>query len=217
MAVYLPEHNALFIYAPHTGAESVVAALRDPLRIAVEQVGFEHSHKDLVGTLRRATEPVTFTLVRHPLAWYSDYWAAKRRQRSARRAPVYTEPERPWYPTWPFDRDFGDGDFAAFIRAATAEPDRLYELFRWYTGLGTHDVVDVIGKQETATADLRRFLDAVGVPPDPALPPAPLAPASGATDAGATWTPELRELVLAAEARFLTEYGYDEPGPWATG
>jgi len=126
----------------------------------------------------------------------------------------YWQPDSAWHPNWGLDPSCGSDDFATFIVKATAQPDRLYEMFRWYTGLDTRDRADLIGKQETLIDDLARFLDAIGAPYDKAAmlaaQPVNVARSSGPT---ADWTPELKQLVLNAEARCLTDYGYDEDGP----
>lgn len=213
MALYLPDHNGLFLDCPETGGEIVAATLRDALGIRVEDVGYQHSHKDLVGPLRSREQPATFALVRHPVSWYASYWEHQAQDRRAGGGSAAAESEPHWHPNWRLDRMHDGLNFEEFIRTATAASDRLYELFDWYTGLGTRDEVDVIGKYETVITDLIRFLELIGVPYEgPAL--RALAPAStDVEEPPAPWTTELRALVIAAESRCLQDYGYDENEP----
>jgi hypothetical protein len=86
-------------------------------------------------------------------------------------------------------------------------------MFRHYTGLGTPDPVDFIGKQETLVEDLVHVLDRLGVEhkPEKLARAERVNFASGGVSA--SWTPELRKLVLRAERRALIDYGYDAQGP----
>jgi len=214
VGLYLPDHNALFIHCPKTGGSFITKVLTETLGLRAEQVGYKHSHKDLVGSLRIEKNPLTFTLVRHPLSWYASYWQMKLRTPKDGSAWYYWQPDTAWHPNWGLDPSCGSEDFARFITNATAQPDRLHEMFRWYTGIGTRDRADMIGKQETLSADLALFLDTIGVEYEkPALLEAKPVNVARANAPTAKWTAELTERVLSAEARCLLDYGYDERGP----
>jgi len=227
MALYLLDYNALFVHCPKTGGSFVVQTLKNTLKLNVRQVGYKHSHKDLVGPIRFRKQPYTFTIVRHPVSWYGSYWQMKmRRPAIGKRSWEYWQPNTLWHPNWEIDPKYGDDDFAEFIRKVTTRKNYLHDMYRWYTGLGTYDPVDQIGKQETLTEDLVKFLDTIGADYDKdlLLSAPPINAASGenantrsARQTRALWTPELEALVLEAEQRTLLDYGYSEngikPGP----
>jgi len=85
-------------------------------------------------------------------------------------------------------------------------------MYRTYTGLGTYDPVDQIGKQETLTQDLTKFLETIGADfdKDLLLNALPINQQQG--EKKAVWTPELEALVCEAEQRTLLDYGYDAKG-----
>jgi Sulfotransferase family len=213
MALYLPDYNALFVHCPKTGGRFVVRMLKKTLALNVRQVGYKHSHKDLVGPIRFRKQPYTFTIVRHPVSWYASYWQMK-----MGRPPVkgthwnYWQPGTLWHANWEIDPNYGDDDFAEFIKKVTTRRNYIHDMYRWYTGLGTYDPVDQIGKQETLTEDLITFLDAIGADynKDLLLNAPPVGKAAG--EMKAVWTPELEALVLEAEQRTLLDYGYAEKG-----
>jgi hypothetical protein len=212
MALYLPDYNALFVHCPKTGGSFVVQTLKDKLELNVRQVGYKHSHKDLVGPIRHRKKPYTFTLVRHPVTWYGSYWQMKMRAPVDGKHWYNWQPGTLWHPNWEIDPRYGDDDFARFIEKVTTRTNYLHDMYRLYTGLGTYDTVDQIGKQETLTEDLITFLDTIGADYDKDLLLAaqPINKAFG--EKKAQWTPELEALVLEAEQRTLLDYGYDVKG-----
>lgn len=217
MALYLPDYNALFVHCPKTGGTFVVKTLKNTLALNVRQIGYKHSHKDLVGPIRFRKRPYTFTIVRHPVSWYESYWQMKMRRPAHRRRWDYWQPDALWHPLWEIDPAYGDDDFTGFIKKVTTRKNFIHDMYRWYTGLGTYDPVDQIGKKETLTEDLITFLDTIGADYNRnlLLNAPPINKAWG--EKKAVWTPELEELVLEAEKRTLLDYGYAEkaikPGP----
>lgn len=213
MALYLPDHNALFVHLPKTGGSFVSHVLRSELDVRVERTGYKHSHKDLVGTLRLKHRPFTFSFVRHPLTWYRSYWEMVMR-RPARKRWHYYQRNTLWHPNWEIDPHLGSDDFATWISNVSQRGDYLYDTYQLYTGRDTHDEIDFVGSQERLLEDLCAVFDIIKVPYRRArleslerVNPSP-APASDSYDDA------LRALVLAAEQRCLRAYGYG-PDPSA--
>src|SRR3954452_19767180 len=100
MALYLPDYNALFVHCPKTGGSFVVKTLKNTLKLNVRHVGYKHSHKDLVGTLRFRKHPYTFTLVRHPVSWYGSYWQMTVSRPRNGQLWYYWGPGTLWHPHW---------------------------------------------------------------------------------------------------------------------
>lgn len=210
MALYLPDHNALFVHAPKTGGTFVTKVLRQVVGVPGTKVGYKHSHKDLVGPLRFHKQPFTFSFVRHPLTWYSSYWQMKMRRPVRDRNWYYWQRKTLWHPNWEIDPSCGSDDFATWIRNVSRHRDFLHDMYRLYTGRGTRDEIDFVGKQERLLDDLVAVFDILGIAYDREK----LA-GFGRVNATqkpreATYDDELTGLILQSERRAIEEYGYTE-------
>lgn len=201
MALYLPQHNALFLLCPQTASDRVASVLRSIPDLVVTPVGVKHAHKDLVGTLRFERKPYTFAVVRNPLDWYSSYWRGRRRNEAR---STFWEPTALWHPTWDIDPGLMDEDFGQFIDNVTARPGYLHDLFRLYTGRGTSDEIDYIAKTENLLDDVAAVLDTVGV----SYRRSDLSPLEDASKQRRTYPPELKDKVAEAERATFAEYDY---------
>lgn len=209
MALYLPEHNALFVHAPKTGGTYVTRVLTHLLPVKVREVGYKHSHKDLVGPIRFRKRPYTFSFVRHPLTWYSSYWQMKMRRAQHWH---FWQPKSLWHPNWEIDPAMGSDDFSQWIRNVSSRPNFLHDMYRHYTGRGTRDEVDFVGKQERLDDDLLRVFDTLGIACDRQALEEFGRVNVGRSEAKPEYTEELRDLILASEADTIRAYGYtDDP------
>jgi hypothetical protein len=215
MALYLPEHNVLFLHTPKTGGTFVRRVLKRQLDVKTREVGFKHCHKDLVGPLRFREKPFTFTFVRHPVTWYRSYWLNKIRRPVDGSHWYYWQPKTLWHPNWEIDPHLGSDDFPTWIRNVSNRGDYLLDMYRWYTGRGTRDEIDFIGKTETLLDDLFSVFDRHGIEYD----------ATGIKEMGlvnakkphqkeqANYTDELLSLVIDSERKCIETYGYDDMPP----
>jgi len=212
MALYLPDHNALFVHLPKTGGSFVSHVLRNVLDVRVERAGYKHSHKDLVGPLRLKQRPFTFSFVRHPLSWYRSYWEMAMR-RPRRKRWHYYQRNTLWHPNWEIDPHLGSDDFATWIRNISQRGDYLYDTYQLYTGRDTRDEIDFVGSQERLLDDLCAVLDTIKVPYRRARLVALERINDSRSDDSrnnvtASYDDDLRAMVLAAEQRCLRTYGY---------
>jgi len=201
VALYLPDHNLLLLLTPYTNSNLLSRAVRETLALRVEKVGRTYAHKDLIGTLRHEHRPYTVAFVRHPLDWYASFWHAKTDPE-----PTWGIADRSglWHPTWPLEERCADETFAGFVAKATDPGGFLTELFRLYTGRGTPDEIDHIGRAETMLDDLCVALDTTGVRHDRKA----LAYLDVDTSQRADYTPALKAMVAHAERDAFAIYGY---------
>ena len=207
MALYLPDHNALFVHLPKTGGSFVSQVLRSVLDVRVERTGYKHSHKDLVGPLRLQHQPFTFSFVRHPLSWYRSYWEMAMR-RPRRKRWHYYQRNTLWHPNWEIDPHLGSDDFATWIRNVSQRGDYLYDTYQLYTGRDTRDEIDFIGSQERLLDDLCAVFDIIKVPYRRARLESLERVNNSQNTVTSSYDEELQALVLAAERRCLRAYGY---------
>jgi hypothetical protein len=203
MALYLPDYNALLVYAPLTGGNLVAKTLTKTLGVNVARVGYTYSHKDLVGPLRFRHQPYTFTFVRHPIDWYVAFWRERQRGRWQLR-----EPDAVWHPTWDIEPRFASDTLAEFVSKVTENrPGYLSDTFRLYTGRGTADEVHYVGKYETLADDLHAVLDTIGVSHSVEQLPSPRRMSHKRRKAALPRA--IATAIRATEHDTLTDYGYE--------
>jgi predicted O-methyltransferase YrrM len=125
-----------------------------------------------------------------------------------RREPHWqlTQPEALWQPTWPIDPGCGSDEFAEFVDQVTRRGGFLRDMYRLYTGRGTQDEIDFIGKSERLQHDVCQVFDTIGVGYHPEQ--LKFLHSAGRGD---VYTPELEAMVVHAEQETFSDYGYRAP------
>ena len=130
MAIYLPEHNSLYLHVPKCGGFWVDEALR--------RVGIARQHVPSPADETRADchcrredfdgDPdLVFTFIRHPVAWYESVWKYQSGQ-------PHNWDSWEWHPMWPL-RDLRHHDFPSFIDLVLKHcPGFLTRMYEWYAG-----------------------------------------------------------------------------------
>jgi len=180
-----------FIHVPKTGGTWAVHAMqRAGIELTVMGEGSDR-HVPYSGV----PGPFRFGFVRDPAMWYRSHWAHKRRHED------YPEVMDPFHQAIRASTDFPD-----FVERATAAMPRyvtnLYEHF-----LGPPGAIEYIGHQENLVEDLVTALELTGVEFDPAAIRS-VPPLNEGTDDMPQITPELRELIRAAEHNAFERFGY---------
>jgi hypothetical protein len=207
MAILLSQ--SVFIHAPKTGGTWVAAAL-ERSGLVIGDLGPVHASPD---ELER--EPAfrdrgnRFAFVRHPATWYASAWAHRMDEKwGPINAPDWFS--RAWTARWDeFTRRCNARLFPRFVENCTrAFPTGwLSAMYDAYTKGCTH-----IARQETAADDLVAILRSIGEPLDEAAirhtPPQNVRATSSRRASRITFTPEILEMIAAAEQQAYLRFGY---------
>lgn len=164
MALYLPEHNAVFLHIPKVAG----TFLRQLLTELTTVRAIAHVH-DQLETVRRynpevwAKRPFVFCFVRHPASWYRSYW----RYRTGDCYKKNWEPFDIGHVTECID-SCGSDDLETFVLNCLKKyPGFVTEFFKSYYKYPEGDEIDFVGRHEFFQADLLSLLRQLRIPHDP--------------------------------------------------
>ena len=147
MSLYVPELDLLFVHIPKTGGTWVGRAI-EACGYAVEQAKGAGSHN-----LRMAYghDCTAFTVIRHPLAWYTSVWRGLKSSWGERRSRDWSGMHRTptWSPLRLLTETCGDPDFSTFVRNVLRRQPGFYtRMVEWYVGPPGAPLVDLVGRTE---------------------------------------------------------------------
>jgi len=190
--------KALFLHVPKTGGLFVTNFLKG----RTKQVGYRHSHINLVGTVAYSNV-FKFCFIRPPDEWYRSYWQMKMKFKNSW---FYYEPKTLYHPNWEIDPSCGSDDLNEFVRNCAEKNGYLVRMYKQFIyGHGTQ--VNFVGRTETIKQDLATVLNYVGIPFSKGkLNRQPKFNKSPRTQ---TLTEETRKLILFAEKEYYNlPYGF---------
>lgn len=175
MALYLPQHNALFTHIPRTGGTWLRRALtvsgvttEDWLRSkTLEGITRKHQAITHIKSTSLATPlPFTFAFVRHPVSYYASVW--RRMQRDQIIKGWDHKSEKGWEP-WSrvsklFDPNEPFEEWASKI--LKQEPAWVTRLFEYYIGPEGGEFCKFVGRLENLKTDFGKLGDTLGFKPN---------------------------------------------------
>jgi len=144
--------KALFLHVPKTGGLFVQNFVKG------KQVGYRHSHINLVGTVAYS-DIFKFCFIREPDEWYRSYWQMKMK---FKQPWFHYEPKSLFHPNWQIDPSCGSNDLNEFVRNCAEKKGYLVRMYRQYIAMqGAY--VNFVGRTKTLKTDLMTVLDYVGI------------------------------------------------------
>jgi len=206
--------RSVFIHVPKTGGTWAAAALErsglvvgrlGPVHASPDEIRHEPAYRD---------RPIRLAMVRHPATWYASAWSHRMDEKwGPINAPDWLSPA--WTARWDdLTRRCNARLFPRFVENCTRRfpSGWLSVLYEAYTEECTH-----IARQETAADDLVKLLRVAGEPLDEtairATPPQNVRSGSPRRGKQIIFTPEILEMIAAAEQRAYARFGYGlDPG-----
>ena len=186
----------LFLHVPKTGGLFVQNFLRG------KQVGYRHSHINLVGTIAYS-DIFKFCFIRPPDEWYTSYWSMKMKFKSPW---FYYEPKTLFHPNWQIDPKCGSDDLNEFVRNCASLNGYLVRMYKLYIE-SQGAKVNFVGRTETLKQDLATVLNYVGIPFSKVR--LNRSPKLNKSTKIQTLTEETRRIILEAEREYYNlPYGF---------
>ena len=184
--------KALFLHVPKTGGLFIQNFVKG------KQVGYRHSHINLIGTVAYDSSIFKFCFIRPPDQWYQSYWQMNMKMKPE--APwSFHEPHLLFHPNWEIDPECGSDDLNTFVRNCAGLNGYLVKMYKQYIE-SNGAKVDFVGRTETLRKDLSTVLDHIGVKHNKArLKKMPKLNQSVKTQ---TLTEETRLIILNAEREY---------------
>ena len=167
MALFLPNHNAIFLHVPKTGGLFLTNYLRE-IKIPFQMIGYRHSPADLIGLKSLNKTIFKFCFIRKPDDWYQSYWQMRFGEVPGGQwfhlgiGKDLGGPHPLFHPTWEIDPYCMNRNLNKFVLNCAELNGYLVRMYHRFIGHGRMKV-NFVGNQETFIEDLIEVFDHIKI------------------------------------------------------